>query len=223
MNKRLISTESDRPLSSVFCLLLVASTYAMADTELQPFTDLSLDDWQQRSFVGHTQYQLTTDNGTRVLKGSANAKASLLYKQLDISLVDTPMLSWHWKIDNVFTDTNEQTRDGDDFPARVYVVYRYGRFAWQTYAINYVWASHTPKDDSWNSPYTNKSKLIAVQSGNTLAGQWQFETRNVADDFATLFNVEVGSLAGIAVMVDADNTGKSAVAHFGAIQFNREQ
>jgi len=64
--------------------------------------------------------------------------------------------------------------------------------------------------------------MLALKSGNTLAGQWQFESRNVADDFATLFDVEVDSLNGIAVMVDADNTGKSTVAYFGAIQFSGE-
>ena len=214
---------SGKRLSGIACLLIAASTFAVADINIQPFADSTLSGWQQRSFVGYSQYQLTTDNGIRVLRGSANAEASLLYKQFDVSLLDTPQLSWFWKIDNVFTGTDEQTRDGDDFPARVYVVYQYGRFSWQSYAINYVWASHTPKGNSWRSPYTHKTKLIAVQSGDALAGQWLFETRNVADDFETLFDVDVDSLNGIAVMVDTDNTGKSAVAHFGEIRFSGEQ
>ena len=214
---------NNRLQSGFACLLLAVSSIAVAGVKLQPFADSSLANWKQRSFVGYTQYQLITDSGVRVLKGSANAAASMLYKQSDVSLLDTPRLSWHWKIDNVFTGTDEQTRDGDDFPARVYVVYRHGQLPWQTYAISYVWASHTPINNSWESPFTKKSKLIALQSGDSLAGLWQFETRNVADDFETLFNVKVSSLAGIAVMVDADNTGKSVAAYFGAIQFSSEQ
>ena len=214
---------SAKLLKSLAWLILTYSAGALADTKLEPFTDSSLALWTERSLVGNTQYELTTDNSVSVLKGSANATASLLYKEYDISLLTTPLLSWHWKIDDVFTNTDEQTRDGDDFPARVYVVHRYGRFPWQSYAINYVWASHTPKGNSWTNPFTKKSKMIALQSGGSLAGLWQHESRNVADDFATLFDVEVESLNGIAVMVDADNTGKSAVAYFGAIQFSSEQ
>ena len=223
MSKCVISTKSAKLLSCIAWPLLIASAFAVADTKLQPFADTSLALWKERSLVGNTQYQLTMDNGVSVLRGSANAKASLLYKEFYVSLLATPLLSWHWKINGVFNGTDEKTRDGDDFPARVYVVYRYGRFPWQSYTINYVWASHTPKHESWFSPYTKKSKLIAVQSGNTLAGTWQYETRNVADDFAVLFDVDVESLSGVAVMVDADNTGQSAVAQFGAIQFSSEQ
>ncbi len=223
MSKRVTTTMNAKFLSGMAWLMLSASALAMADTPLMPFTDRTLALWQERSFTGNTEYELTSDNGTRVLRGIANAEASLLYKEFEISLLETPRLSWHWKVENVFTGIDEQTRSGDDFPARVYVAYRYGRFPWQTYVINYVWASHTPIDQSWSSPYTKKSKLIALQSGDTLAGQWQHQSRNVADDFATLFDVEVKSLSGLAVMVDSDNTGKSAVAYFGAIQFSSEQ
>ncbi len=228
MSKKDFSRLGTSLLSSVAWLLLSANAFAVADVKLhastlQPFADTSLALWKEHSFVGNTQYQLTSDNGVSVLKGSAKASASLLYKEFEVSLSATPLLSWHWKIDSVFEGTDERTREGDDFPARVYVVYRHGFLPWQSYAINYVWASNTPKDESWDSPYTTKSKMIAVQSGNTLAGSWQYETRNVADDFAELFDVDIKSLNGVAVMVDADNTGLSAVAHFGAIEFSNGQ
>jgi hypothetical protein len=208
-----------KPLAAV-CLLLAMNAQAI-DLELpQPFTDTSLSDWEQQSFVGNSIYKLTEDQGIRVLKGSANASASLLYKRNEVSLESTPNLSWFWKIDKVFDDNDEQTRAGDDFPARVYVAYQYGFLPFQSYVINYVWASHTPKDDVWVSPFNKKSKHIALRSGDKLAGKWQFERRDVAADFERLFGVEVNTIEGIAIMVDADNTGQSAVAHFGAIEFS---
>jgi len=191
--------------------------------DVAPFVEGTLEQWQERSFAGRSKYELAEDDGIRVLRGSTDGQASMLYKKLNISLTQTPNLSWHWKVNRTFGDIDEQTLMGDDFPARIYVAYRYGKFPWQIYAINYVWASHSPVGSSWTSPYTKKSKIIAIQSGKTLAGHWQHETRNVAEDFASLFNVEIKALEGLAVMVDGDNTGMSAVAHFGAIQFNPDQ
>lgn len=202
------------------CVLLATAAHAMEIKLPQPFTETSLANWEQRSFVGNSIYELTEDSGVRVLQGSADATASLLYKQSKVSLDSTPKLSWFWKVDNVYTGNNEQSRDGDDFPARIYVAYQYGLLPFQSYVINYVWASHTPRDSVWVSPYTKTSKHIALRSGNELAGQWQFESRDVAADFQRLFDVEVNTIEGIAIMVDADNTGQSAVAHFGAIEFS---
>ncbi len=202
------------------CLLLAAHAQAMEIKQPQPFADTSLAEWEQQSFVGNSIYELTEDSGVRVLQGSADATASLLYKQKEVSLDSTPNLTWFWKVDKVYAGNNEQSRDGDDFPARVYVAYQYGMLPFQTYVINYVWASHTPIDNVWVSPYSNKSKHIALRSGDELAGQWQFESRDVAADFQKLFGIEVNTIEGIAIMVDADNTGQSAVAQFGAIEFS---
>ncbi len=209
-----------RRLACLLCLCCAGGVFADDVSVPKPFTDVSLDDWQQRSFQGNSQYRLVTDQGVRVLQAKADGQASLLYKQQKVSLRDTPILSWYWKINDVFSNIDEQSRDGDDFSARVYVAYQYGRLPWQVYVINYVWASHTPKGQTWTNPYSNKSRMIAVQSGGDLAGKWQHEERDVAADFKTLFNVEVTKLGAIAIMVDADNTGQSATAHFGAIGFS---
>jgi len=221
MNHRDITTLS----LQLICLISMGFTSVVlaASTARAPFPDSTLDAWQERSFKGHSQYELVGEGKDRTLRASTNGQASMLYKELTIALTDTPILSWQWKVENVFNNTNEQTRKGDDFPARVYVAYRYGKFPWQVYAISYVWASHSPIGDSWSSPYTKKAKIIALQSGSSNLNQWQFESRNVVNDFAQAFGVNVRALDGVAVMVDADNTGMSAVAHFAAIEFHRER
>jgi len=186
---------------------------------VKAFPDESLDQWQEKSFVGNTQYEIQGENGISVLKATAINTASVLYRQESIDLINTPWLDWYWKIDSIYTDIDEATKSGDDFPARLYVTAKTGSLPWQTIAINYVWSSGQPKDTVWFNPYTKKSIMVAVQGGNTSVGQWVNQRRNVAEDFKKLFNIDVKKLSGYAVMVDGDNSSQSGTAYFGNIEF----
>lgn len=187
-----------------------------------PFKDLDLANWKERSFSGNSHYEIVDVGGTRVLKGSTDGAASILYKEETISLNKTPLLNWSWKVDGTYDDIDEQTRQGDDFPARLYVVTKTGILPWQTLAINYVWSSNQDLGESWPNPFTGKAKMVVVQTGNLNAGQWVTQNRNVAADFKALFGKEIDAIDGYAVMVDGDNAGKKGTAWFANISFNAE-
>ncbi len=194
-----------------------AATYT--GTPPGDFPDTSLTGWHEESFHGNTEYTLINEDGNRVLRGYTNGNASVLYKKKRISLSQTPWLSWTWKVDRTYGDIDEQSRSGDDFPARLYVVARTGFLPWESMAVNYVWSSSTPVDTAWHNPYTSKARMIAVQSGDALVDQWVLQRRNVIEDFQRLFGVNVDELDGYALMVDGDNTGEMATGYFGQIQF----
>lgn len=185
------------------------------------FAAASLEGWSERSFSGKTDYQLIEDSGLRVLKGHTQGKASILYREQTVDLIKNPVIHWSWKVDRTYMNINERARDGDDFPARLYVVAKVGFLPWETLTINYVWASEVAEGESWTSPYTNKSKMIAVQSGDTHVGSWTIQSRNVAEDFKTHFGMNIKELSGFAVMVDGDNGMREATAWFGEIEFSQ--
>jgi hypothetical protein len=195
---------------------LALGTDQSSEHPIAPFKDLTLQDWKERSFSGNSQYEIVDVDGTRVLKASTNGTASILYKEKKINLTKTPTISWSWKIDGIYDDIEEQTSQGDDFPARLYVVSKTGRLPWQTLAINYVWSSNQDIGKSWPNPFTKKAKMVVVQTGNFKAGQWVTQSRNIATDFKTLFGRDVTSIDGYAVMVDGDN------AWFADINFEAE-
>jgi len=210
-------------IATAWLLGLVDATHAMSVTASKAtgsFAAKSLDAWSERSFNGNTDYQLIEDNGLRVLKGHTQGKASILYREQMIDLTRNPMIHWSWKVDRTYMNIDEQAREGDDFPARLYVVAQVGFLPWETLAINYVWASQTAEGESWTNPHTSKAKMIAVQSGNTHVGSWTVQSRNVAEDFKTHFGMDIKKLSGFAVMVDGDNGGREATAWFGEIAFN---
>jgi hypothetical protein len=60
-----------------------------------------------------------------------------------------------------------------------------------------VWASEVAEGESWTNPYTNKAKMIAVQSGDAHVGSWTVQSRNVAEDFKTHFGMDIKELADL--------------------------
>ena len=184
-----------------------------------PEPDLSL--WDERSFKGHSEYELVQHDGQNVLRATTQSAASVLYKRQMVDLTKTPYLNWSWKIDNVFSEINEQEKSGDDFPARLYVVAQTGLLPWETVAINYVWSSSEPLGSDWSNPYTDKNHMVAVQSGSDLVGDWTIQKRDIAADFRQYFDLEIDELAGYAVMIDGDNSDQSGAAYFGMINFSQ--
>ena len=179
--------------------------------------------WEERSFVGNTRYSFYQQDGVEIIKGETAGAASVLYRQHNVDLTKRSVFRWRWKIQKTFgNDINEQSQQGDDYPARLYVVVKTGLLPWQTLAVNYVWSSSGEVGDTWPSAYTEKSQMIAIQAGEANVGQWHSEQRNVVADFKRLFGADVSRLEGYAVMIDGDDTGSEGVAWFADIRFDQE-
>jgi hypothetical protein len=89
-------------------------------------------------------------------------------------------------------------------------------------AINYIWATATPVGAVMDNAFAGDFvKMIAVQSGPGAVGRWVEEERNVYDDYTRAFGTEPPQVEGVAIMTDTDNTGESATAWYGDIQFLR--
>jgi len=215
---RLINFKTAIALTSGLLLSQVLLANVSAES-VKPFPDASLSDWTEKSFVGNTSYKLVKDQGTTVLKANAVKTASVLYKRDVIDLTKNPWLEWSWKIESTYQGIDEKTQGGDDYPARLYVTAQVGLLPWDTIAINYVWSSNQPLNSHWKSPYTDKSAMVSVQSGELKQGQWVSQRRNVVEDFKKYFNVDIKKISGYAVMVDGDNDSRTGTAYFGNIDF----
>ena len=194
------------------------------------FTEADLQQWDERSFAGHTQYSAVIEDDRSALQATTDATASLLFRQQVIDLTATPMLEWSWKISDIYADDKdagaqggdggfERTRSGDDFPARIYVVYQPGILPTEARAINYVWSSREPVGDYWPNPFQPSATMLVVESGAERIGQWITISRNVRDDFKRLHGIDTDSLHGFAVMVDGDNTGSATTSWFDYLKF----
>lgn len=186
------------------------------------FSSGDLQGWQEEEFSGETRYTLVSDDGRRVLAAESRGTASGLYRTLRVDLHKTPYLHWSWKVANTLDGVNERSREGDDYPARVYVVFSGGLFFWRTRAINYVWSSNQPEGAEWPNAYADNARMIAVRSGDRQVGRWVTERRNVLEDYRRLFGEDIRYADAVAIMTDTDNSGQAARAFYGDIYFSEE-
>lgn len=175
-------------------------------------------EWREKSFVGNTLYEVVRlADGRAVLQATSRASASGLVLERKLDLKRYPILAWSWKIDHVLAKGDARTKAGDDYAARIYIVFP-GTFFWQTKVVNYIWANRLPKGEMIKNPYTGNVVMIAVESGDERAGEWLTERRHVLDDFRRAFGREPRAAKAIAIMTDTDNTKESATAWYGAIR-----
>ncbi len=212
-----------------------AQLTAGVEVRVANFSEGDLSGWEEKSFKGNSQYRFVSAKehiaaniiadkgfspGEKILRASTEGQASGLFKEVSIDLTKTPYLNWSWQVQNLLKGHDERSKDGDDYPLRIYVVVSGGVFFWNTKAINYVWSSNQPQGSEWPNAYTSNARMIAVRAGDEKLGQWLTERRNVREDLQRLFGDDITRIDVVAVMVDGDNTGQSATSFFGDIYFS---
>jgi hypothetical protein len=197
--------------------------------------------WQPLSFERinrHTRYSLVDDDGTVVIKADSEQSASGLTRSIMIPPREYPVMQWRWKVNNVLQRGDVTSKDGDDYPARVYITFafdpdRVGYLERLEYeaarlilgqdlpyrAISYIWGSNSPAGTMIANAYTDRVMMFVVESGTGKLQQWVTERRNVYEDYQRAFGEEPPLITGIAIMTDTDNTGESAVAWYGDMFF----
>ncbi len=198
-------------------------SYANADEiSVSHFATEGLTGWASKSFKGVTDYRLLKEDGHTVVYASSRNVASGLIRKLSFHPSRHKFLRWSWKISHTIEGGDERSKAGDDYAARVYVVFP-GRYFWQMKAINYIWANKLAKGSSISSSYASDSKMIAVESRNAKAGLWLSEERDLSADYRLLFGTDPPEADAIAIMTDTDNTGGSAEAWYGDITLSTER
>lgn len=204
-------------------MALIASGAAWGEeVMIGPFSKEIIQGWDEKSFRGHTEYVLVQQDGRSVLAAKSNSAASGLFKKIDIDLERTPYLNWSWKIDHVLAAANERSKKGDDYPARVYVVFSSGPSFWKTRTLNYVWSSNQTVNAEWPNAFTGSAHMIAVEGGREQVGQWRSYRRNVREDFKKYFGEDLVQAHAVAIMTDTDNTDQDASAYYGDIFFTSQ-
>ncbi len=192
-----------------------------------------------RNIESHTRYALVAEGGATVLQADSKGTASGLVRRFadgEVDLRATPILRWRWKVSNLIWGADIGRKEGDDYPARVYVLFRYdparASLAMRAqYALarsiqgevpphatlNYVWDGKAPAGTMQPNAYTGRAMMLVVESGAARVGQWVQAERNVLEDYRRAFGEDPPPVSGIAVMTDTDQTGEAVTAWYGDI------
>jgi hypothetical protein len=161
------------------------------------------------------RFSVISENGNPVLQVKSSGSASGMFRKLSISPASAGQVSWMWKVNSALIENKkERSKRGDDYAARVFVLFEPHLFRWRIPAICYVWAGNEPAGSIFRSPYSDRVCTIVVQTGNIAAGKWMHQERNYYADYITCFQKPPSQVSAVAVMVDTDNTGAQAVAWF---------
>ena len=206
----------------LWILLFLCGTVAQA-AELpisfgDPATGLKAN-WREQGFrnTEPTRYRLLEIEGTAVLQADSRNQGSGLIYEIEVDLAIYPILQWRWKVEGIIPEGNALTKAGDDYPARVYVIFPHW-FKPNTRTINYIWANRLPLGTVVPNPFFANARMMAVQSGNDRVGTWITECRNVYQDYRKIFGAEPPQAGAVALMTDTDNTGGQARAWYADIR-----
>lgn len=189
-----------------------------------------------------TRYTLVEDDGITVLRAESKAAASGLSRPLRVNPAEFPWLRWRWKIDHLIANADLRTKAGDDFPARLYVMFDYPLEKLSFFERNalrlaralfdpelpaatlcYVWDNRSTPETIVPSAYSDRVRLIVVASGASRVGQWTTVERDIAADFRAAFGEAAPPVKAIAIATDTDNTGAFATSYFGDIFFYKQK
>lgn len=181
-------------------------------------------------------YAIETVDGAAVLRITSNAAASSLVAPATGLLAAHGLLRWRWKVSRALAGSDLRTKAGDDYAARLYVLFDLpperlalgDRLRLQAAralsgreipaaALCYVWGTAQPAGSTGWNPYTDRVRMVVLDSGDAQAGQWRAHARRLRDDWAEAFPGPMPPVQAIAVGADTDNTGDSAVAWFGDV------
>ena len=162
--------------------------------------------------------------------------------QDEFDVYEHPMIRWRWKVSNVYIKGNALEKAGDDYPMRIYVMFKYDsrdphvkkKFKYglakllhgeyPPYAsLNYIWANREYQQRFIRNPFAKEAMMIPLRSGSGLAGQWLEEERNILADYREAFGEDPPAKAGLAFMNDSDNTGEASESWIDWIEIYREK
>jgi Protein of unknown function (DUF3047) len=186
--------------------------------------------------VPATRFTATTIGGKNAVEAKAVKSMALLTRKVAVDLTQTPVLCWQWRVSGALKSADITKKSGDDQAARVYVGLKLpansmslgtkaklataraqGGASIPDGALNYVWDNKFAVGTARANVYTNRARIVVMQTGNSQAGQWVSERRDVAADVEKQFKTKQGKVTFIAISADTDNTGETVTAWFANI------
>ena len=145
-------------------------------------------------------------------------------------------LRFSWRVNSLIDRADVRRRETEDSPARIVLAFDgdHGALPLKDrslfelaelvtgerppYAtLMYVWDNGAPLESVVINPRSDRIRKIVVESGPEHLRQWREHERDIAGDYRRAFGEAPGALIGIGLMTDADNTGTSATAWYGAV------
>ena len=194
--------------------------------------------WQSLHFPGKTPTDYTPEKkgGREAMRAHAASAASMLRRTVHITPQDLGRVRFSWQVAELMATADLTSRDKSDSPVRLVLAFEGDRSRFSAkdamlselshaltgepmpYAtLMYVWSNTRPAGTVIKSRRTDRIRKLVVESGSKNLNTWLDYERDIAADFELAFGERPGTLVGIGVMTDSDNTRTTAQAWYGAV------
>ena len=197
-----------------------------------------LEDWAVQRFEGETRYRALPGDRGPVVEARSRGAASGRVRELEVDPGHHRWLAWSWSVDAPVPVADVRERAGDDFAARVYVVFSGGWARWRSTSLVYVWAPEGAPAEPWPNPFTGQAMMIAATRGSATRGPatrgsatgdstmrtdpdgriWVDVRRDLVADYRLAFGREPPEIVAVAIMTDTDQTGAEARARYADLR-----
>lgn len=186
-------------------------------------------------------FSIVEDGARRVLQVQSAQSSSSWVHRLDLDASQRPWLHWQWKVSRALAGSDLRSKDGDDFAARLYVFFdlpperlslgdRLKLAAARALsgselpaaALCYAWGHAQPVGASGPNPYTDRVRMVILDSQDAQAGRWRSHARDLRRDWAEAFGGTMPRVGGVAVGADTDNTGSAVTTWFGDLRLEAQ-
>jgi hypothetical protein len=199
--------------------------------------------WFVRRGNTPTEYRVVEVDGTKALEADAREGGSGLSRKIHIDPRRQPVLEWRWRIprpDESPSPPNVASRDsplarlslafnGDtdkldfDDRAKLRLAMILTANGLPYASMLYVWMLDVPVGTVLRSPYTDRVRMLVVESGLQRAGEWVSVQRNVIEDYRLVYGEYPEDIVAVGVMTDPGDDYSRRRTYYGDITFRSEK
>ena len=224
MKLRIIALSAVLVLGAASLAATQGNSVVVEDWSKQPVGKTGIPDGWQGQTWGSPKYDfvIEADGQARVLHMKSQNDGSTINKELKLDLKPTCVLQWRWKAVILPKGGDSRKKETDDQAVQIYVTFPRFPQAVRSRIIGYVWDTTAPAGTIVGSQKAGTVTYVVVRSGAEGLGKWFTESRNVCDDYKSIYGEELAEPAGaVSVAIDSNDTKSAAESYVGEILFKK--
>jgi hypothetical protein len=226
-----------RTILTLAVLVSGAASLALAGAVRLP-ADLVARQWEEVTFDGKRANRFGAC-GEDCVTVETDRSVSLIGRPVAADLVQSPRLTWEWKVTDPVAATDLTEKGRDDRALALYVTFPYdadkasfgeammrplvemarGKDA-PARTISYVWSGYGTPGQVVASPYFGDvNVMIVARTKDAPVGEWLRETVDVAADHERVFGSRPATAAHVLIGADTDDTESRNIGFVRGISF----